>query len=253
MKRTAWLPSVMQATNREFVSDPSIIGSIAIGEHEVHALREITKSMEANVNEHHSKLRSALEDRQFSHADRHYAALRQGIRNRRALEQLLRVVRRGSRGTAHQFFVGSSLLLDGFRHLQKIPTESIMYAAGTRFDSITTVERLHQLQLEESQYGYAAADLSHTTKVLCEFDNAGAVLSAYLHMHPGSGQGANRPSSIDLANQERMERGGFITIGIIYTRDGFVRFFTNELEFEVVVGGTGTERTGDNEYRLTNI
>ena len=47
--------------------------------------------------------------------------------------------------------------------------------------------------------------------------------------HPGSGADSTQPSGIDYRHHRRLEKGGFQALGIIMTRDGYVRFYTDEM------------------------
>ncbi len=149
------------------------------------------------------------------------------------------------------FVISSELIYDAFHRLSKIRTESILYASGSRFDELVTIERLIPLHLDASELGYASANFDNSTQVLIRLEEFGSVLSAYFHMHPGKGANSNMPSGIDMANQERLERGGFLTIGGIFSRDGHLRFFSDKLQYGIQVIGKDVEHVGQNTYKLT--
>lgn len=151
------------------------------------------------------------------------------------------------------FIISSQLIYEAYRQLGTIKTESILYASGSRVGRFNTVERLIPLELDSSRYGYASANLDHSTKVLIGIDEFGSVLSAYFHMHPGNGSNANFPSDIDIANHERLERGGFITIGGIFSRDGHLRFFSDKSRFEIEIAGTEVTHVDKENFKLTKV
>jgi hypothetical protein len=90
--------------------------------------------------------------------------------------------------------------------------------------------------------------------LLIEIDERfGHFLHGLFHSHRGTGIKTSRPSSIDLNTQSRYEEGGYQMIGAVFTDDGFVRFFSHQLPFEIHVYGKGVERHGDTIFRLTEI
>lgn len=110
---------------------------------------------------------------------------------------------------------------------------------------IVPVEFAHQ-----SVGGVRVADESSIEK-LAWLDELGLPLVCHVHSHPGCGVGATYPSTIDMRFQERLQRGGHIAVGLIFSRDGFARFFGGEgQEFDVDVQGHQVEKEGDNVYRL---
>jgi len=63
-----------------------------------------------------------------------------------------------------------------------------------------------------------------------------------VHSHLIHGKDGNLPSIIDIAHQERLERAGYKTIGIILNydfndEDLFVRIFTNRLKYKIKIFG----------------
>jgi len=149
------------------------------------------------------------------------------------------------------FLVSAELLYQVYLKLREVQTESIMYASGVRYGSFLTVERLVPVDLEASEYGYASASIGSTSRVLARLEQFGSVLTCYFHAHPGKGPSSNHPSNIDIANQARLETGGYRTIGGIFSRDGYLRFFSDKMESRVELSGKGIENVGPNLYRLT--
>ena len=81
----------------------------------------------------------------------------------------------------------------------------------------------------------------------------GYLLTGCFHSHPGSGKGSVSPSSTDIKNQKKLENTGYKCISAIFSRDGFIRFFTVNNPFEVKVVGKGVECVAENVYRLTEV
>lgn len=149
------------------------------------------------------------------------------------------------------FAIGSEILHAAYRKLCENSNESILFAAGSRYGNIFTVERLVPLELEKSEVAYASADIASSSKALIEIERYGSLLTGYFHTHPGRGAGANHPSSIDLNNHARLEQGDYHTIGGIFSRDGYLRFFADKMRFQVSISGKGVECAGPNLWQLT--
>ncbi len=151
------------------------------------------------------------------------------------------------------FLVGSEILYRAFRKLCSISTESILYAGGNCYNNYYTIERLIDLKLDKSEIGYASANDSFVSKSLIELEKYGSQLSCYFHAHPGNGINSNIPSSIDISNQERLERGGYNTIGVIFSRDGFLRIFSDKLKYRISISGKGVDCVAENVFKLTEL
>lgn len=197
-----------------------------------------------------AKLRQSISEYSFEEADRLYTELVQTNRLRQTVEEI-NLHLQAEQDLVATFLVGSTLLQSAFSILSKTPTEAIVYASGHRFGNLLTVEGLAELELEASEYVYASADAGFTGRLLADFEERGQVLTCYLHAHPGKGPSANHPSQIDLACQSRFEQGNYPTVGGIFSRDGYARFFSNEKPFRVIVAGKGADRVETNLFKIT--
>lgn|GEM_PF-4503254 len=148
------------------------------------------------------------------------------------------------------FLVSSEVLHRSFERLGGIATESIDYVFGSQYGNVFTCDRCVPLKLEQSKVGYASGDVAFSSKSLIEREKYGSVLTLYLHMHPGSGLESNLPSRTDLDNQSRLESGNYNTIGGIFSRDGYLRFFSKELPFRPYIIGKGVKNVGDGIFKL---
>lgn len=149
------------------------------------------------------------------------------------------------------YMISSEVLYDAYKRLSSTATEAILYAGGNRFGNAFTIERLVDLELDKSDYGYASANIVSSSKSLVEMEKHGSLLTCYFHAHPGTGSNSNHPSSVDLRNQKRMEKNEYLAIGGIFSRDGYVRFFSHETAFQICVSGKGVDYAAHNLYRLT--
>jgi hypothetical protein len=96
----------------------------------------------------------------------------------------------------------------------------------------------------------AQGDIVSSTQALMTLCDRGYYLTGTIHSHPGTGEASTFPSSIDLTYHHRLEQGGYQAVGIIMTRDGYVRFFTSEMPFTLKVIGKDIVKLGHNSYRL---
>ncbi|MFB6075742.1 MAG: hypothetical protein ABEK17_01220 [Candidatus Aenigmatarchaeota archaeon] len=81
-------------------------------------------------------------------------------------------------------------------------------------------------------------------------EKRGNRMLSYFHSHPGSGQGATRPSGTDYDTQEKFERGGYPAIGAIFSRDGYIRFYSYARAFQIEVSGKGGEQVEQGIFKL---
>lgn len=161
-----------------------------------------------------------------------------------------------------RFLIPSLLLVESYRHVCPPPArirshvngfrEEFHYATGLLIDPLTCVVT-HIVPVQyarQSAGGLRVADGSNIA-ALANLDRLGLPLLMHFHSHPGFGRDANRPSSVDRAFQERLERGGHRAIGGIFSRDGFVRFFADDLDrFVVEICGKNVHKVGDNEFQI---
>jgi hypothetical protein len=98
---------------------------------------------------------------------------------------------------------------------------------------------------------YARSNLISTRDALARMDRFGYQLTGVFHSHPGTGKGSVLPSGTDEKNQRKLEQAGYRCISGIFSRDGWIRFFTLNNPFKVAVKGKGVEHVEENLFRLT--
>jgi proteasome lid subunit RPN8/RPN11 len=153
-------------------------------------------------------------------------------------------------------YVMSSLLLSHcYDYLNKSDAESLLYASGFELSEDTLVlDRLVQVEMAQQSWGYVNAETGSSHESLVKMEKFGQKLLALFHIHPGDGEGAAFPSSLDLTTMERFERAGYVTIGAVFSRDGWVQFFSaNHKKFNARVFGNGVEQHGDKTFKLTAV
>lgn len=98
---------------------------------------------------------------------------------------------------------------------------------------------------------YARATARSCTETLADIVEKGNTLHVMAHSHPGLGAAATHESSIDINYLGNIQRAGADVVGIIVTRDGFVRFFTVVKPFEVWVQGNGAIQVEEDVFQIT--
>lgn len=152
------------------------------------------------------------------------------------------------------YMVGSWFLNDSYCYLTQGEVEALHFVTGVQFDNNTfTLDRLVPFKMSHQSAVSAKGDIKSTHRALVEMENYGHKLHAHFHIHPGKGEGATFPSSTDMDYQRRLEKGGYAAIGGIFSRDGFLRFFSSKNLFNVKVYGKGVEKINERVFRLTEI
>jgi len=150
----------------------------------------------------------------------------------------------------HLQVIGSFFLRDCFEFLDRQPEESIAFVTGPVTGGSRILDRLVTFELERQEVTFVSGRHEATHKALREIDHYGHKVHAWAHIHPGWGLEANCPSSIDVATQDRFERGGYGVIGFIFSRDGYVRFFTGKNPMDVEVYGERVEKVDEHVWRI---
>jgi len=171
---------------------------------------------------------------------------------RRALAFLASSLRRID--TSPQYLVSGRLLREAFRVLTKTQMECLAYVTGPCNGTNTyALAELVEVELADARPAYANPEAESQMDVLERLSEDGLALLATFHSHPGRGAGATHPSGTDLSTQEQLETLGYPAIGAIFSRDGFVRFYSNRRPFKVAVSGTATEQLTNQLYRITGL
>jgi len=128
--------------------------------------------------------------------------------------------------------------------------EKLHFITGSEIGPFKVLDEIIEFPMKYQTVAGACGELSSTHEKLVELDEWGHALHAIFHTHPGMGPLTTRPSHTDRSTQGRYERGGYLCIGGIFTRDGYVKFFSVKHKFRVYVHGKGVEQIDENLYRL---
>lgn len=157
-----------------------------------------------------------------------------------------------------KYRTGSLFLRECFTYLTAAPEEAIHLVSGLELEKdVFLLDRLEKVQYQASIIG-AKADMNDLFKKLFELDEKyGHLLLAVCHSHPFKGIIGTCPSGTDYNLQKRLETAGYKTIQAIFSRDGYIRFFSDKLDFEIEIYGKGIqkiiEKGNERIFRLTEI
>jgi hypothetical protein len=151
------------------------------------------------------------------------------------------------------YLVGSLFLHDCYKELVSGPDERMHYVTGLKLGTVLTMDRIISFALDAATPVFAQGNLASSHQALMRLTRFGHRLHGLFHSHPGRGKEATHPSHIDLDTQERQECGRYPVVGAIFSRDGFVRFFSVRNRFSIVTYGEGIEHVGETVYRLTEL
>jgi hypothetical protein len=139
-------------------------------------------------------------------------------------------------------------LQDLVRHLTPQADEVVVYVTGNDDGNLRMPNRICPVTLEKQSVVYAKGAARSCSDALIELHERDYKLQLVAHSHPGNGPGATRPSGIDTNYLGRIQSAGSDAVGVIVTRDGYVRFFTVYTELEVSV--KGAQNAGDNVFKI---
>jgi len=148
-------------------------------------------------------------------------------------------------------YITSSLFLyNCFKYLISMGENEVMhFVTGIKLGHIRTLDYMQKVTMKCQSPVYVETEINSVFKVLGMMDEEfGHYLHAYFHSHPGS---FSSPSGIDVNYQKRLEAGHYNAIGVIFTRDGQIRFFSHKLPFTVEVYGKGVEQIEDTLFQFT--
>lgn len=145
--------------------------------------------------------------------------------------------------------VPSLILHDAFLLCTATTDEGMCFLAGIEVDGLAVGTRLIQAPYSHRSIAAAGADHRSLHRILIELHESGHRLLALLHAHPGNGSHANLPSGVDQQTQRAFEVTTEM-IGGIFSRDGYLRWFSASRPFRIQVVGNHVEQINKTLYRL---
>jgi hypothetical protein len=181
-------------------------------------------------------------------------------------DECLRLLEKGETETAPaahepavaEYVVSSWFLAESAAYLLSDPRrfELLHLASGIKLgENQRTLDRMLQVELAQQSNTHAVANQHDLQQLLIECSERwGHSLHALFHSHPGNGPLATRPSSTDLATQERYERA-YPMVGAIFARDGdgaWVRFFGHR-PCTITLYGKGVVQHEAHLFQITDL
>ncbi len=148
------------------------------------------------------------------------------------------------------FMLDYWFLQDLIKCLTPGPDEVAVFVVGNDFDNIRMPYRICDVELEKQSVVYARATAKSCSDVLIDLFEKGYKIQLVAHSHPGRGPEATRPSSIDINYLAKIQDAGSDAVGLIVTRDGYVRFFTVRTEYEISIKGKGVQYVEENVFKI---
>ncbi len=204
--------------------------------------------MENVVRESTAQCTKSIREYQYDSAT---TALDDAIRLQRVIECLSNISASLATEASSVHLIESKTLHDAYNYLTSSAYESILVGAAIQLDNVTFITRIIPLDLADSSMSFARAAAKSISAVQGQMFTFGNVLGMHFHAHPGDGVGWCQPSGIDTELQQSYEGGDTPTIGAIFSRDRYVRFYTVKREFSIQVCGKEVTRIDENTFRLS--
>lgn len=165
----------------------------------------------------------------------------------RSLETLA-AAGRESNGTA-SFVFSSAMLRDAYLRCVETPEEGMCLILGIHVDDRYLATHVVGFPYEYRSVVGAAGRHEATHRICIQAREWQHEVLSLTHSHPGDGADSTFPSPTDLRTHQRWELG-WTMIGGIWSRDGFLRFFSHQQRFEVEVVGANMRRIERNVWKL---
>ncbi len=166
--------------------------------------------------------------------------------------ELLGSIHQTSESTLHQrhsFVFSSAMLLESFRLCVAKPEEGMHFILGVDLDGSLVGTQIVSFPYASRSIAGASGVHEATHAIAIQAHEFGHRIIAIIHSHPGSGKGANHPSHVDMKTHETWEKTHDI-VGGIWSRDGYLRFFSADKVFDARVIGSRIQRIEDHVWKI---
>jgi len=179
------------------------------------------------------------------------------LKKLRTLRAALSVLKSRSQNENSRYFtylISAAFLKSACRALTKTRDEDLVYATGPDDgERLCALTRMVTFDFAQRSVAYAAPERTSQLRALLQLDENEERLLATLHSHSDKGPEKTNPSLVDLSTQEGLEQNGYPAIGGIFSRDRYVRFYSVNRLFRVVVSGAGVKQVDDFLFRIADI
>jgi len=150
------------------------------------------------------------------------------------------------------YLVSSLFLHENFDLMKDDSTETFYYVTGPEVCGVKILDKIEKFGYEERSGVFAKAVTKESTLILIKLDLHGHRLWGYFHSHTQPGVSGTGPSWVDLRLRDTLDRGGHKAIGVIFSKDGFIRFFSPK-PFKIIIYGEGVVKINEELYHLVKI
>lgn len=156
---------------------------------------------------------------------------------------------RESEEQIHTIILDAALLVESFKRSTELPAEGLHYLIGISVDQGRIATEIAEFDYQYREVTGAVGDHQSTHRLLHNTYKAGRVLVCQMHSHPGKGKNANTPSDTDQKNQAVWEKTTKLVQGI-WSRDGYLRWFTHQLPYQVRIIGNALEQIEPTVWKI---
>lgn len=145
------------------------------------------------------------------------------------------------------FLVDALFLKECYHSLFPAKVEEEIFLTGIKVGRLSVFTKIVEVETKGS--ATKVEDLPQSSyRELRKLDRNGMPLLGVFHSHPNVE--IPQPSKSDLTQFELYENHGLRALGAIFTKRGFLRFFTKSLEFEILITGSGVSKEKGDLYYL---
>jgi len=176
----------------------------------------------------------------------HTELLAAQLQRERLLRELLPVDTSGS----DLLVFSSRTILDSYRICTEIEAEGMVFVTGIDWDGIGLATHLVEFPYAYRSVAGAAGEHQATHRIVIDTHEIGMRLLALIHSHPGSGPDSNHYSATDAQTQMLWERSSRM-IGGIWSRDGYLRWYSLKQPYTVKIVGNHMEQIDENVWKIS--
>lgn len=148
-----------------------------------------------------------------------------------------------------QFLFSAWILEESFEICTSTKEEGMHFVAGIEVEDQLVATHNVICSYGERSFSNASLDHQATHNLAIRTHDSDHRLLSLFHSQPGNGKSATVPSALDVETQKLWEQNRQFISGV-WSRDGYLRLFSHELEFSVEIIGNTLEKLDENTYRL---
>jgi len=151
------------------------------------------------------------------------------------------------------YVTSSMFLLKCHEYLMLEAPETLHFVTGIQIMNLRIMDILTKIEMNNRSLVHVEGELQSTANELIRMDMFGHFLLGIFYSHPGDGVGSISPSPTDVNTQKRYEKGGYPVVSAVFSKDGYIKFFSHKLDFEISIYGKGVKNYGDKTFQITQL